>query len=108
MDNQGGYALGNKITAPPLKSFFLMPYSAFTGRNARLNYGLSLLLVNYFFHMEGGGKAGRITSFLKGLHAGKQGEEALKPLLAGGDYQKLEADIAAAWARMGVEIQFGR
>jgi hypothetical protein len=105
-DNKGGYAMGNKITAPPLKTFFLMPYNVFSGDNARLNYGFSLLLVNYFFHMEGGGKAERITAFLKGLHAGKQGEEALKPLLAGESYQKLEENIASSWARMGIEIQF--
>lgn len=105
-DNKGGYALGNKITAPQLKAFFLMPYNVFSGDNARLNYGFSLLLVNYFFHMEGGGKAERITAFLTGLHAGKQGQEALKPLIAGGSYEKLQDDIAAAWARMGIEITF--
>jgi hypothetical protein len=107
-DKEGGYALGSKITVPPLKSFFLMPYGDFAGKNASLNYGFSLLLVNFFFHMDGGGKSRRISDFLLGLHAGKQGEEALKPLLAGGSYQKLEKEISDAWARMGVEIQFGR
>lgn len=108
IDNEGGYALGSKITVPPLKSFFLMPYDVFAGKNARLNYGFSLLLVNFFFHMDDGGKARRISDFLLGLHAGKQGEEALKPLLAGGNYQKLEQEISAAWAKMGIEIQFER
>jgi len=108
IDNESGYALGSKITVPPLKSFFLMPYDVFAGKNARLNYGFSLLLVNFFFHMDGGGKTRRINDFLLGLHAGKQGEEALKPLLAGGSYQKLEQEISAAWAKMGVEIQFDR
>jgi hypothetical protein len=108
IDNKGGYALGSKIKVPPLKSFFLMPYDVFAGKNASLNYGFSLLLVNFFFHMDDGGKARRISDFLLGLHAGKQGEEALKPLLAGGSYQKLEQEISAAWAKKGIEIQFER
>jgi hypothetical protein len=108
IDNDGGYALGSKITVPPLKSFFLMPYNVFAGEHSRLHYGFSLLLVNFFFHMDAGGKSRRLSDFLMGLHAGKQGEEALKPLLAGGDYQKLEQEIASAWAKMGVEIQFNR
>ena len=106
IDNEGGYALGSKITVPPLKSFFLMSYEDFVGKNARLNYGFSLLLVNFFFHMDSGGKTRRIGDFLLGLHAGKQGEDALKPLLAGGDYQKLEQEISAAWAKMDVQILF--
>lgn len=108
IDNEGGYALSSKITVPPLQSFFLMPYEVFTGKNAKLNYGFSLLLVNYFFHMDAGGKTKRISDFLLGLHAGKQGEESLKPLLAGGSYQKLEQEISTAWVKMGVEIQFER
>jgi hypothetical protein len=108
MDNEGGYALGSKIKVPPLKSFFLMPYDVFAGKNASLHYGFSLLLVNYFFHMDGDGKRKRINDFLRGLHAGKQGEEALKPLLEGGTYEKLEQEISAAWAKEGIEIQFDR
>jgi hypothetical protein len=48
-----------------------------------------------------------MTKFLQGLHAGKQGEAALSPLLGGSTYEKLESDVAAAWARMGVNIRFG-
>jgi len=103
----GGRALGTNITAPKLKDFFLMPYSQFSGPNANANYGVGMLLTHYFFHMEGGGKAFRITQFLKGLHAGQQGEASLSPLLEGGTYEKLEGEIAAAWARMGIQIRFG-
>lgn len=57
--------------------------------------------------MEGGGNARRITEFLKGLHAGKYGEESLAPLLGGGSFEKLEAEISAEWAKKGVQIRFG-
>ena len=103
-----GRALGTRIQAPDLRSFFLMSYGQFSGPNGNFNYGLGLIVTHYFFHMEGGGKAYRMTQFLQGLHQGKRGEEALKPLLAGGDYEKLEKEISAAWSRLGVQIQFGR
>ena len=103
-----GRALGTTIQAPDLRSFFLMSYGQFSGRNGNFNYGLGLLITHYFFHMEGGGKAQRMIQFLQGLHQGKHGEEALKPLLGGGDYAKLEKEISAAWSRLGVQIQFGR
>lgn len=103
-----GRALGTNIQAPDLRTFFLMSYGHFSGPNGNFNYGLGLLITHYFFHMEGGGKAYRMTKFLQGLHQGKQGEEALAPLLAGGDYQKLEKEISDAWSRLGVQIKFGR
>ncbi|MDP3851927.1 MAG: hypothetical protein Q8Q59_15605 [Luteolibacter sp.] len=103
----GGRAIGNEIVAPKLRSFLLMPYEMFSGQNANFNYAMGLLLTHYFFHMEGGGKATRITKFLQGLHAGQHGEAALKPLLGGSTYEKLEGEISAAWARMGVNIRFG-
>ena len=86
----------------------LMGYGEFTGANANFNYGLGLLLTHYFFHMEGGGKASRITNFLKGLQAGQSGEAALAPLLGGSNFEKLESEITAAWARNGVDIHFGQ
>lgn len=106
-DGLDGRALGTNISAPRLKDFMLMPYSRFMGDNGNYNYGLGLLLTHYFFHMEGGGKAQRITQFLKGLQAGQRGEASLAPLLGGGSYEKLEGEITAAWARLGVQIRFG-
>lgn len=104
---QGGRALGFRIQAPKLKDFFLMSYRDFSGKNPNLNYGLGLLITHYFFHMEGGGSGTRIFRFLKGLQTGAQGEAAIAPLLGGGSYEKLEAEISAAWARKGIEIKFG-
>lgn len=106
-DGPGGRSLGTDIAAPRLKDFMLMPYARYSGQDANFNYGLGLLLTHYFFHMEGGGKALRITRFLKELQAGRQGEASLAPLLGGGDFEKLEGEISAAWARMGVRIRFG-
>jgi len=105
-EGRGGRCLGTKLTVPKLKRFFLMPYSEFAGRNANLNYGFALLLNHYFFHMEGGGGARRITAFLRGMHAGQSGEAALKPLLGGSSYEALEKDVAAQWGRLGVGIGF--
>lgn len=107
-DGTGGRGIGTEIAAPKLHSFFLMPYGEFSGKNANFNYALGLLLTHYFFHMEDDGKATRIRKFLQGLLAGQQGETALLPLLGGGNYEKLESDITTAWARMGVNIHFGK
>jgi hypothetical protein len=106
-DGIAGRALGTHLKAPGLKDFMLMPYNQYSGTNANFNYGLGLLVTHYFFHMDGNGNAIRITRFLRGLQAGQRGEAALAPLLGGGSYAKLQADITAAWARMGVDIQFG-
>jgi hypothetical protein len=105
-DRRGGRGLGTRLKAPPLRDFFLMPYREFAGQNANFNYGFSLLLAHYFFHMESGGRALAITSFLRGLHAGNKGEAALKPLLANGGYEELEKGFAAEWGKLGVEIEF--
>lgn len=102
-----GRRLGKVIQAPKLKSFMLMDYRQFSGENANFNYGMGLLLTHYFLHMEGGGKTYRITQFLKGLQAGHSGEAALTPLLGGSTFERLESDITAAWAKMGLEIRFG-
>ncbi len=104
---KGGRNLGTDISAPKLRSLMLMDYRTFSGGEANLNYGLSLLVTHWFFHMEGGGKARRITAFLKGLHEGASGEAALAPLLGGGSFEKLESEITAEWAKKGINISFG-
>lgn len=48
----------------------------------------------------------RIKNFLKALNAGKQGDEALAVLLDGQTWQELEADIAKAYSRKGVDFTF--
>jgi len=104
-DNQGGRALGEEINSPDLKDFFTQSYSSFVG-NAQLNYGLGALIVYYFFHMEGEKEATTIKEFLKGLKAGKKGDEIFEPLLAGRSWDDLEADITKNWRSRGVRINF--
>ena len=104
----GGLVLGKNLRLPPLKEFMTMSYGRFTGKDAGLNYGASLAIVYYFFHMEGGGGAKRITAFLKGLKEGGYGEAALYPLHAGEGFAALEDDISRAWARKGLNISFGK
>lgn len=106
-DGKFGRNLGTDIKAPPLRDFMLQSYASFSGGSANANYGLGLLLTHYFFHMEGNGKARRITKFLKGLHAGSRGEAALSPLHGGRGFEKLEEEISSAWAKKGVHITFG-
>jgi len=106
-DGKSGRSLGTNIKAPPLRDFMLQSYASFSGDSANANYGLSLLLTHYFFHMEGDGKARRITEFLKGLQSGSSGEASLEPLHAGGGFGKLEEEISAAWAKKGINITFG-
>ena len=104
-DHGGGLELGTKITMPPLEKFFMQEYSTFLA-NAQRNYGCSTLLVYYFFHMDGEGDAKRIKAFLKAMHEGKEGKEALNSLLDGRSFQQLEKEIQEAWSRKGLDISF--
>jgi len=102
---RGGRALGEKISAPDLKEYMLMPYSSFTG-NANFNYGLGMLITYYFFHWDGEGDRTNINAFLKALKEGKQGEEALTVLLNGRSWDVLEKEISKAWRSRGIKITF--
>jgi len=103
--NNGGRALGAEIKLGPLKAYMTQPYESFTG-NSGLNYGCGLLMANYFFHMDREGDGARIKVFLKALKAGKEGDEALNVLLAGQTWEELEAEIAKAYSRKGVDFIF--
>ena len=102
---RGGRALGDELEMPPLKEFFLQDYSSFLA-NANFNYGMSLLLVYYFFHMDLEGERSAITAYLKALREGREGEEALKALLQWRSYEDLQNDIVRAWRSRGIRIQF--
>lgn len=104
--DMGGRALGKKIKLPPLKSFMLQSYSDFL-EQPQLNYGCGLLITNYFLHLDGEGDAKRIKAFLKALHEGIQGEEALAFLLDGRSFEKMEEEIVKGWSRRGIDFTFG-
>ncbi len=103
--NMGGRALGTEISLPALKTFMLQDYQTFLSR-ASVNYGSALLITTYFLHLDGEGDARRMKGFLRGLHEGKKGEEALEALLDGRTFEELEADIIREWGRKGVDFTF--
>lgn len=105
-DDTRGRALGSKISAPALRDFMMMSYDAFTGPRANFNYGFGLVLTTYFLHLDGNGDGARMKEFLKALRAGKKGLEAISVLLDGRTFRELEEDVAKAWKRKRVEIEF--
>ena len=104
-NGQGGRALGTDISVPDLKEFFTQSYEAF-GNNAQLSYGVSALIVYYFFHMDGERYAANIKAFLKSLKEGKEVPEVFEPLLAGRTWDEMEADITKGWRTRGVKLTF--
>ncbi|MFD2255486.1 hypothetical protein ACFSSA_02255 [Luteolibacter algae] len=104
---RGGRALGDEIEIGSLKTFMLQDYSTFLD-DAQINYGCSLLLANYFFHMDRDGDGARIKKFLQALNAGKEGEEALEVLLDGQTFEELEEEIGKAYSRKGVDFIFSK
>lgn len=103
--DKGGRALGKEISLPDLKSFMLQSYTTFL-EDPQLNYGGGLLITYYFLQMDGEGDGMRIKNFLKALRKGKSREEALTVLLDGRTFEELEAEIAKAWGRRGVDLTF--
>lgn len=103
---RGGRNIGEKIHIPSLQRFFLQDYKSFLS-NPQQSYGISALLVYYFFHFDGDGDAKRIKAFLTALHEGKTHEAALAVLLDGRTYEVLQKEIAEKWERKGVDFTFG-
>ncbi len=104
---KGGRALGPKIKMPALKAFMLQDYASFQ-EDPQLGYGAGLLLVTYFLQLDGAGDGKRIKAYLKALHDGKEGEDALAVLLDGRSFQELEQEITKAWGRKGVDFSFSK
>jgi len=105
-NGNGGRNIGEKIHIPDLQRFFLQDYKSFLS-NPQQSYGISALLVYYFFHFDGDGDAKRVKAFLAALHEGKTGEAALEVLLDGRTYEALQKEIAEKWERKGVDFTFG-
>ncbi|NJM36554.1 MAG: hypothetical protein HC845_01025 [Akkermansiaceae bacterium] len=108
-DKGRGRALGKEIYLSGLKSFMLQDYSDFTASGiANKNYGCSVLITNYLFHMDGDGDGKRIKAYLKALHEGKDAEKSLEILLDGRTFEKLQEDLSKAWRSKGIEFTFGK
>jgi hypothetical protein len=104
-DGNGGRALGEDIIAPDLQQFFTQDYDSFLS-NAQLSYGLSALIVYYYFHMDGEKDAANIKAFLKALQEEKTPPQLFEPLLAGRTWDEMEAAITQGWRSRGVRITF--
>jgi hypothetical protein len=103
----GGRAIGKDIKLGSLRKWMLQSYESFTS-NSQVNYGCGLLITNYFFHMDRNEDAARIKNFLKALHEGKDGDDALNVLLDGQTWEQLEEEIAKAYSRKGVDFTFSK
>jgi hypothetical protein len=103
----GGRAIGKDIKLGSLRKWMLQSYESFTS-SSQVNYGCGLLITNYFFHMDRNGDAARIKNFLKALHEGKDGDDALNVLLDGQTWEQLEEEIAKAYSRKGVDFTFSK
>ncbi len=104
-DGNGGRALGEDIIAPDLQQFFTQEYDSFLA-NAQLSYGLSALIVYYYFHMDGDKDAANVKAFLKALKEEKTPPQLFEPLLAGRSWDEMESAITQGWRSRGVRITF--
>lgn len=104
-DGNGGRALGEDIIAPDLQQFFTQEYDSFLA-NAQLSYGLSGLIVYYYFHMDGEKDAANVKAFLKALKEEKTPPQLFEPLLAGRSWDEMESAITQGWRSRGVRITF--
>ncbi len=104
-DSMVGRNVGEVIQMPPLEQFLMRNYQDPYPDMNQL-YAVSLLLTTYFIKMDGEGDGRRLQAFLKALHAGKKGQEALDFLLDGRSYGQLEQDVAKAWKSKGIRIFF--
>lgn len=107
-DGKGGKNLGEEINVGPLEDYMLQSYANFTGPRASLNYGVSNLIVYYFFHFDGEGERKVINAFMKALQEGKQGKEVLEVLLQGRTMLELEEQITRAWRSRGIKLKFSQ
>lgn len=107
-----GYGLGDKFVCPALED--LMNYNAFRfdadladkNRRGKVHYGAATLLVYYLLHVDGDGQGLYFKKMLFALQEGKTGEGAMKLLLAGRTFSRLQRDFEAYWRQSGLDITF--
>ena len=83
----------------------MQSYESFLS-DAQLSYGLSALLVYYYFHMDGDKDAANMKGFLKALKEDKKPPELFEPLLDGRTWDEMEGAITQGWRSRGVKINF--
>ncbi len=109
LEKKRGRNLGKDIHTTSLENLMTMSYRDFAmGADANKNYGLSVLLVYYFYHADGKKDAARIKQYIAALQEGKPVEEARKHLLDGRTWEELSNEIADYWKSNGITINFGK
>lgn len=105
-DIGSGRSLGTSIKMPGLKKFMTQSYSSFSSGDVNRNYGVAMLLTDFYYHKEGRGDGASIKKYIKAIQSGLAEEEAHKILLGRKSYQKLESEFQAHCATQGVKIIF--
>ncbi|MDB6078268.1 MAG: hypothetical protein JWO82_2015 [Akkermansiaceae bacterium] len=105
--DHGGRDLGKDIVYPHLEEIMAWDQPKFYSDGNR-NYGLGLLLVNYFVLMDGDGdKVGEnFKKCIKACQDGQSEAAAREMLLAGRTYEQLEKDFASAMRKKGIKITY--
>lgn len=92
----GGRGIGkNPKVGTSLRSF-LSAKKSFLGddnKNTQIGYGVSALLVYYFFHLDGKRDAARAKRYIAALQKGAAPAAAAEELLGGRTWSQLEKDI---------------
>lgn len=103
----GGRALGkNPKISVSLEQFLTSEKFAGT-QSDQVNYGVSLLLVYYFFHLDGKRDAARIKKYIDALHKGSAPVQAADFLRDGRTWPQLEKEICRRLkGALKVEPQF--
>ncbi|MBE6400458.1 MAG: hypothetical protein E7037_00260 [Verrucomicrobia bacterium] len=90
----GGRAIGKQPQVGMSLQEFLNYKGLFVGSDSvQIGYGVSALLVYYFFHLDGKRDAARIKKYLAVLQNGGSFEQANEELLGGRTWAQLEKDI---------------
>lgn len=91
----GGRAIGKQPVVGMSLRDFLSNRENFigSGNDISVGYGVSALLVYYFFHLDGKRDAERIKKYLAVLQNGGTTEQAHEELLGGRSWEQLEKDI---------------
>ena len=92
---EGGRALGKEPQVGMTLQEFMTRREAFLGADsAQVGYGLSALLVYYFFHLDGKRDGARIKKYIEIIQNGGSIEQANAALLDGRSWDRLERDVS--------------
>jgi hypothetical protein len=104
LEDWGGYTLPSleKVTALDMESW--QADNVESGKNSFKKYGASLLLVHWFHHRYGAGKAQEIDAYLNGI----VGQRRFGPpgMVDKKELKEIERAMVGYWKTQGVQIRF--